>query len=90
MIPDFSYPSGFYAELEQFLFTNPFSFFDEKQRPPILLQLVKQLSEEDAYNLLIVLEGTKALIEEHQLKDVSAFNKFMLQCKNERFCSPKT
>lgn len=90
IIPDFSYPDGFYPKLQQFLFTNPHSFFDNKNLPPFLSRTIQQLSEEDADNLLTVLEGAKALIMEHQLKDMAAYNQLIMDSSKNRFFSVNT
>lgn len=90
IIPDFSYPNSFYPELQQFLFTNPHSFFGNKNLPPLLTQVIQQLSEEDADNLLTVLEGAKALIMEHQLKDMAAYNQLIRNSSKNRFFSVNT
>ncbi len=85
VVPDLSYPPSFYAELQNFLFTNQHSFFDEKYWFPSLKQTIQLLSEEDADNLLTVLEGVKAIIQEYQLPDMAAYNKFMAHSKANRF-----
>jgi len=90
IIPDFSYPSSFYPELQQFLFTNPHSFFDNKNLPPLFIQTIQQLPEEDADNLLTVLEGAKALIMEHQLKDMAAYNQLIRDSSKNRFLPVST
>lgn len=87
IIPDFSYPVDFYAEVQYFLFANRHSFFDEKHQPPALVTTLKQLSEEDQDNLLTVLEGAKGIIDEYKLKDMNAYDQLMIETKATRFAT---
>jgi len=89
VVPDLSYPDGFYEELQLFLFKNQHSFFEEKYRPPLLKKIILHLSDEDGENLLTVLEGVKGLIQEHQLTTMVAYNEFMVHSKTNRFLSSK-
>lgn len=90
VVPDLSYPDGFYGELQLFLFKNQHSFFEEKYRPPLLKKMILFLSEEDGDNLLTVLEGAKGLIQEYKLPNMAAYNKFMLHSKTNRFLPSKS
>ena len=85
IIPDFTYPRGFFKVLKTFIFQDTHSFFDESKRPILLNRVVASLANEDAENLLTVLEGVKALIVEHQLKALKAYQQFMQESKQQRF-----
>ena len=87
VIPDYGYSQKFYTELQHFLFKTPHALFNAQKRPAFIRNLLQDLSAEDTDNLLTVLEGVKALILEHQLDNLMAYNRFMQTNKRNRFMS---